>query len=247
MVGVVVGGRARVGVRAVVLVVPRPDQEHVAHDDPAARRCPSSSRARSCPAGSGARPAPRRPPARAGSRRRRGPASRRTRSASRTAAGTATRRSRSAPRARTSRSRRGRRSRRSAGTGCAVTPRSGAHSLTGAPPRRGPAAPARRLPRASPARSGRAGRRTRAATASALSSPANRKTICVLAFTTGSVSVMRDTSGAMPGVSTPTTRRSRSPSASSPGNSEQDVRVRPDAEQHEVERARRPNSSSSFS
>jgi hypothetical protein len=36
VVGVVVGGRPAVRVRAIVLVVPRPDQEHVAHDDPAA-------------------------------------------------------------------------------------------------------------------------------------------------------------------------------------------------------------------
>ena len=43
----------------------------------------------------------------------------------------------------------------------------------------------------------------------------------LVAFTSGSVSVMRGTSGAIPGVSTPTTRRVRSPSASSLGNSEQ--------------------------
>ena len=41
VVGVVVGRRAPVGVRAVVLVVPRPDQEHVAHDDPAAAGAPA--------------------------------------------------------------------------------------------------------------------------------------------------------------------------------------------------------------
>ena len=41
VVGVVVGRRAAVRVRAVLLVVPRADQEHVAHDDPAARRAPA--------------------------------------------------------------------------------------------------------------------------------------------------------------------------------------------------------------
>ena len=117
VVGVVVRRRAAVRVRAILLVVPGPDQEHVAHDDPAAASCPSSSRAPSCRAGSGARRAPRRRPARAGTRRRRGRGSPRTRSASRSAAGRATRRCRSAPRARRSRSRTGSRTRRSAGTG----------------------------------------------------------------------------------------------------------------------------------
>ena len=41
VVGVVVGGRAAVRVRAVPLVVPGADQQHVAHDDPAARRVPA--------------------------------------------------------------------------------------------------------------------------------------------------------------------------------------------------------------
>ena len=41
VVGVVVGRRAPVRVRAVVLVVPRPDQQHVADDDPAAAGAPA--------------------------------------------------------------------------------------------------------------------------------------------------------------------------------------------------------------
>ena len=41
VVGVVVGRRAAVGVRAVVLVVPRADQQRVADDDPAAARAPA--------------------------------------------------------------------------------------------------------------------------------------------------------------------------------------------------------------
>jgi hypothetical protein len=40
VVGVVVGGRAAVGGRAVVLVVPRADEQDVAHDDPARPRAP---------------------------------------------------------------------------------------------------------------------------------------------------------------------------------------------------------------
>ncbi len=35
VLGVVVGGRAALGARALILLVPRPDQQHVAHDDPA--------------------------------------------------------------------------------------------------------------------------------------------------------------------------------------------------------------------
>ena len=41
VVGVVVRRRSPVGVRAVFLVVPRPDQQHVADDDPAAARPPA--------------------------------------------------------------------------------------------------------------------------------------------------------------------------------------------------------------
>ena len=41
VIGVVVGRRAPVGVRAVVLVVPGADQQHVADDDPAAARAPA--------------------------------------------------------------------------------------------------------------------------------------------------------------------------------------------------------------
>ena len=95
VVGVVVGRRAPVGVRALLLVMPGPDQQRVADDDPAAAASTSSSRAPSSPAGSGAPPAPRRRPGRAGTCPRRGRASRRTRSASPAAAGTSTRRCRS--------------------------------------------------------------------------------------------------------------------------------------------------------
>ena len=103
------------GVRAVALVVPGTDQEHVAHDDPAAAGAPAGLE--HVGAGQVA--------ARRGRPRRRGragiPASRsarrRRRSASRSAAGTATRRWSWAPRARRSRSPTGRRTRQSAGTG----------------------------------------------------------------------------------------------------------------------------------
>ena len=86
--------------RALVLVVPRPDQQHVAHDDPAARRAPARLEHHRAGQVAARRPAPSRRPGRGGSRRRRGRGSRRTRSASRSAAGTATRRCRSAPPAR---------------------------------------------------------------------------------------------------------------------------------------------------
>ena len=58
------------------------------------------------------------------------------------------------------------------------------------------------------------------AAASALSSPEIRNTTSWAASRTGRVRVTRGTSGAMPGTSTPTASRSRSPSASSRGNSE---------------------------
>ena len=221
VVGVVVGRRAAVGVGALVLVVPGADQQHVAHDDPAAARAPArlehvragqvAARRRHLDVGR----------APAGTCRRRGRASRRTRSASRSAAGRATRCSSSAPPARTSRSPTGSRTRRSAGTGWRRSPPSPTHLLTGGvpPPRRAARSPPPRPAR--PAPSGRRRPEKARATASALSSPVTRNTIRREPFTTGSVRVMRDTSGAIPGVSTPTTGRSRSPSASSPGNSEQ--------------------------
>ena len=49
VVGVVVRGRAAVRGRALLGVVPGADQQHVAHDQPAAARCPSGSRGSSCP------------------------------------------------------------------------------------------------------------------------------------------------------------------------------------------------------
>ena len=80
MVGVVVGGRAAVGVRAVVLVVPRPDQEHVADDDPAAPGAPARlEHHRAGQVAAVGRDRPRRR-ARAGTRRRRGRGWRRRRS-----------------------------------------------------------------------------------------------------------------------------------------------------------------------
>ena len=54
MVGVVVGRRAAVGLRTALLVVPRPDQEDVADDDPTAARPPARlehHRPRQVPAG----------------------------------------------------------------------------------------------------------------------------------------------------------------------------------------------------
>ena len=164
--------------------------------------------------------------------------------ASRSAAGTATRRSRSAPRARTSRSRTGsaysaiggnglRRDapvgrplahRRAAAAGSSSATHVALHERAGRARvgRAGEHAP--RPPRPCPRR--RSGRRS-----------------AVLAFTTGSVSVMRDTSGAMPGVSTPTTRPLALAERVVAREQRADVRVRPDAEQDEVERARGPNSS----
>ena len=116
VVGVVVRGRAAVRARALVGVVPRADQQHVADDQPAAVGPPRGLEDHRARAGSGARRGPSCRPARAGTCPRRGPAARRTRSARRSAAGTSTRSRRSGRRARTSRSRRGSRSPRSAGT-----------------------------------------------------------------------------------------------------------------------------------
>ena len=112
--GVVVGRRPALGVRSLLDVPPRTDEQHVADDDPAGRRAPArledhragqvAARGRDGDVG--------RPEAEAAGvaiedRRRR-------RSASRGAAGTATRRCRTARRGRSSRSRRGTRTRRSA-------------------------------------------------------------------------------------------------------------------------------------
>ena len=117
VVGVVVGRRAPVRVRALVVVVPGPDEQHVAHDDPARAGAPrrlEDHRARQVALARGHRGVHRREPER---RRRRGRASPRRSTGRRSAAGTSTRRCRSAPPARRPRSPRGTRSPRSEETG----------------------------------------------------------------------------------------------------------------------------------
>ena len=115
VVGVVVGGRARVA-GAVLVVVPVADRRARRSRAASPAASSRSSRSCSCPGCSAGRRARRRrrgPPA---SCRRRGRAARRTPTASRSAAGTSTRSSRRRRRARRCGSPTGSRSRRSAGT-----------------------------------------------------------------------------------------------------------------------------------
>ena len=185
-------------VRALVLVVPGADQQHVAHDDPAAARAPARlehHRARQVAAVGRHLDVGRAEAEQAGvAVEDRAEHAR----ASRSAAGRATRRCRSAPRARRSRSRTGRRTRRSAGTGSSRRRRPGrpaggsarrpsargsvgrSHPASSKQPRRGagrarPAASPARAARGWPGASGSGGPPNARATASALPSPGDEE------------------------------------------------------------------------
>ena len=222
VVGVVVRGRAAVRVRTLVLVVPGPDQEHVAHDDPAAARAPArldhGRAGEVAPCGRHLdvrRPEPER------ARVAVEDCAEHAR-ASRSAAGRAIRRCRSAPRARRSRSPTGRRSPRSRGTGRRRARRAGPRGAHSRPAAAWSSSTVSSPSRSEPGARG-SGRPEKArATASALSSPVTSRNLRRAAV--HHRKRKRDpcgTSGAIPAVSTPTTFRSRSPSASSPGKSEQ--------------------------
>ena len=122
VIGVVVGRRPAVRVRHLVLVVPGPDEQHVAHDDPAGRRAPARlehHRAREVPAGGGNGDVVGAEAEAAGAAVEDRD---RTRSANRSAAGTSIRRCPTARRARTSRSRTGTPAPRSEGRPMPLSP-----------------------------------------------------------------------------------------------------------------------------
>ena len=230
-----------------MLVVPRPDQQDVADDDPAGARCPSSSRAPSCRAGSAAR----RAPSTSAGPSRKLPASRssiapntlgRVHARQAQPLDVAARRDQRARLAVGQERVVGDRRERAAPV--VVRERDAPSASAGAPPRPGRAAPSGCRPRAgpgSPARPGPARRRTRAPTASALPSPVTRNSTSRAGVDrVGSVSVTRGTSGAMPGRFDADGQRALQRRARrSPGKSDAVCTSGPEAEQHQVEPRRR--------